>query len=84
MFRDEREAVPAPNRQGDIATIVGSSFLPENAGRSDGTGATAAARSPWWGSRKRPQSRYNAVHEWGTGQDGPDPSLPIGLRRFMY
>jgi hypothetical protein len=52
LFRDEQEAEPVPNRQGRVVTIVGLSFLPENAGRSDETGATAAARSPWQWSQK--------------------------------
>jgi hypothetical protein len=80
MFRDGREALPVPNRQGGVVTIVESSFLPENAGRSDGTGATAAARSPWWGQQNLSQSRYNVIHEWGTLRY---PCRPIGLLWFM-
>jgi hypothetical protein len=64
LFRHEREAFPVPNRHDGVVTIKGSSFLPENAGWSDGTGATAAARSPWCGHQNRSQSRYNAIHEW--------------------
>jgi hypothetical protein len=64
MFRDEQAAFPVPNRQDGVVTIEGSSFLPEIAGWSDGTGATAAAQSPWRGHQYWSQSRYNAIHEW--------------------